>query len=279
MVATMASDPSGVEYYFDCTTAGGHDSGWQSGTSYTDTGLSPSTQYCYQVKARDSSPNLNETAYSTTECATTAQVDVDPPTPDPMTWATVPYATGPTSIAMVATTASDSSPPVEYYFDCTTAGGHDSGWQTSTSYEDTGLQCETQYTYRVQARDSVPNTGSFSTSESATTDTCPSEPDMYVNDIAMGCSQQAVFHRVTATVWIKDDTSANVEGATVYVEWTGDVSGTDSGTTLADGTVYFESAKVKNGLTATCCVTDVVKTGYVYNSSLNNETCDSNTCP
>ena len=215
----------------------------------------------------------------TGEWAPGGEPDVDPPTPDPMTWATVPYATGPTSIAMVATTASDSSPPVEYYFDCTTAGGHDSGWQTSTSYEDTGLQCETQYTYRVQARDSVPNTGSFSTSESATTDTCPSEPDMYVNDIAMGCSQQAVFHRVTATVWIKDDTSTNVEGATVYVEWTGDVSGTDSGTTLADGTVYFESAKVKNGLTATCCVTDVVKTGYVYNSSLNNETCDSNTCP
>jgi len=97
--------------------------------------------------------------------------DTTAPTPDPMTWATQPYSTGSSSISMTATTASDDS-GVEYYFECTAGGGNDSGWQDSTTYEDTGLSASTQYTYRVKARDKSANqneTGS-SSSQSATTD-------------------------------------------------------------------------------------------------------------
>ena len=62
---------------------------------------------------------------------TTQQVaDTTPPTPNPSTWATAPYATGTTSISMTATTASDPS-GVQYFFHCLTTGGHDSGWQAS----------------------------------------------------------------------------------------------------------------------------------------------------
>ena len=98
--------------------------------------------------------------------------DTTPPTPNPSTWATVPYATGSTSISMTATTASDPS-GVQYYFDCTAgAGGHDSGWQASATYQDTGLTPSTQYSYRVQTRDQSANqnTGQWSTTQSATTD-------------------------------------------------------------------------------------------------------------
>ncbi len=175
MVATTASDPSGVEYYFDETSGnpGGSDSGWQDSTSYTDTGLSPGTTYTYRVQARDKSSNQNATGWSTSESATTQTGgDTTPPTPNPMTWATLPYATGSTSIAMVATTATDPS-GVEYYFDETSGnpGGTDSGWQDSTSYTDTGLSPSTQYTYRVQARDKSANQNAtgWSTSQSATT--------------------------------------------------------------------------------------------------------------
>ena len=72
--------------------------------------------------------------------------DSDPPTPNPMTFATVPYAAGTSQINMVATTGSDASPPVQYYFDFTTgaANGDDSDWQTSTSYSDTGLIANSQ---------------------------------------------------------------------------------------------------------------------------------------
>jgi len=79
MTATTAVDPSGVEYYFDETTGGGNDSGWQDSPSYTDTGLSNGTQYCYQVRARDKSVNQNTGAYSSTECAT---AQTQPPTTD-----------------------------------------------------------------------------------------------------------------------------------------------------------------------------------------------------
>ena len=76
MVATAASDPSGVEYYFDETSGspGGTDSGWQSSRIYEDTGLSSNTSYVFRVKTRDKSPNQNAGSYSSLESATTDQV-------------------------------------------------------------------------------------------------------------------------------------------------------------------------------------------------------------
>ncbi|RLG23963.1 hypothetical protein DRN85_08410, partial [Methanosarcinales archaeon] len=177
MTATTATDPSGVQYLFDETSGnpGGSDSGWQDSTSYTDTGLNDSTQYCYRVQARDKSVNQNATAYSATECATTdALPDTTPPSPDPMTWASAPAAASSSQIDMTATTATDPS-GVQYFFDETTSGpgATDSGWQTPASYSDTGLDADTQYTYRVQARDMSVNQNAtaWSTSESATTPT------------------------------------------------------------------------------------------------------------
>jgi pectate lyase len=79
MTATTASDDSGVEYYFHCTTTGGHDSSWQDGTSYTDSGLTRDTTYTYQVKARDKSPLHNETAYSDPASAATPSYDCTSP--------------------------------------------------------------------------------------------------------------------------------------------------------------------------------------------------------
>jgi ELWxxDGT repeat protein len=98
--------------------------------------------------------------------------DTNPPTPDPSTWATEPYATGRNSIKMVATTAADpEGSGVEYYFQCLTSGGHDSAWQSSPTYEDTGLAAGTAYTYQVKTRDgsSNHNEGSYSEPKSATT--------------------------------------------------------------------------------------------------------------
>jgi subtilisin family serine protease len=171
MTATTATDASGVEYYFTCTAGACSDSGWQDSATYEDTGLQPDTQYTYAVVARDKSANQNETAQSSAQAATTDSVDTTAPNPDPMTWSTVPYATGSTSISMTATTATDPS-GVEYYFTCTAGACNDSGWQDSATYEDTGLQPDTQYIYTAKARDKSVNqneTGT-STAESATTD-------------------------------------------------------------------------------------------------------------
>jgi len=122
-----------------------------------------------------SRPYTNVTADDPDEDYTgTYTPDLDPPTPDPMTWAVVPAATGPYSITMTATTATDSS-GVEYYFQCTAGGGNDSGWQDSTTYEDTGLQPTTEYTYQVWARDKSPaqNATAWSGAASATTQANP----------------------------------------------------------------------------------------------------------
>jgi hypothetical protein len=177
MVATTASDTNGVQYYFTCVTGPGHNSSWQDSPTYEDTGLADRTKYEYTVKARDLSVNYNQTAASDVGWATTP--DGTPPVPDPMTWDTVPYATGPSS--MVATTASDPN-GVQYYFENITIidGTHDSGWQNSPSYEDTGLDDLTEYTYTVMARDLSVNYNMTAPSDpcSATTeDGTPPTPD------------------------------------------------------------------------------------------------------
>jgi autotransporter-associated beta strand protein len=69
MTATTATDPGGVEYFFECTAGGGPDSGWQSATVFTPTGLIPSTTYTYTVRARDAA--FNETTASEPASATT----------------------------------------------------------------------------------------------------------------------------------------------------------------------------------------------------------------
>jgi len=102
-----------------------------------------------------------------------AIVDEDPPNPpDPMSWAIPPAAAGEDRITMTATTANDPS-GVEYFFTNTTVTGHDSGWQDSPSWTDTGLDASTSYSYTVKARDKSPTateTGVSTPAASATTD-------------------------------------------------------------------------------------------------------------
>jgi hypothetical protein len=71
----------------------------------------------------------------------------------------------------------------------------------------------------------------------------------------------------------------DIEGATVYGDWSGSTTESQSGDTGPDGKVTLESSKVKNGGTFTFTVTNVVASGYTYNPALNVETSDSITAP
>ena len=95
----------------------------------------------------------------------------------------------------------------------------------------------------------------------------------------MSYSKTGRNYRGVATVWIKNDSGGSVEGATVYGEWSGAVNGTSYGDTGLDGKVTLSSSRKKDGGTFNFCVTNVVASGYTYDDSLNNETCDSITAP
>lgn len=98
--------------------------------------------------------------------------DTTAPTPNPMTWLNPPAAAGSSSITMTATTATDAS-GVEYFFEETSGnlGGSDSGWQSSPTYTDAGLNASTTYTYTVMSRDKsvAQNSTAVSAPASATT--------------------------------------------------------------------------------------------------------------
>jgi hypothetical protein len=151
MTATTATDATTppVSYFFDFVSggSGGTDSAWQSGTSYTDTGLVANTGYTYRVKARDSAATPNETTYSSNS-ATFTRIE----TPTDITFGTVTN----NSIVLNAggTFTNLTTSPSGLYFDSTTTGG-DGGinaWITVTTDTATGLSPNTSYTFQVKAR-------------------------------------------------------------------------------------------------------------------------------
>jgi len=79
-------------------------------------------------------------------------------------------------------------------------------------------------------------------------------------------------------IWIFDQASQPVAGATVYATADGPVGGTFSGTTGDDGTVFFETGKTKTPSGEWCFeVTDVAHASYMYDpgSNLMTRVCES----
>ena len=162
-----------VEYLFT-NTVKGTSSGWQDERTWTESGLDYSMLYTYKVKARDKSPNLNETAWSATQNITTPTQDLTAPDPDPLTWNVVPTVGDYGYITMTVNPATDVS-GVEYLF-TNTVNGASSGWQDGLTWNNGGLDHNTLYSYRAQARDKSPATNvstTWSSEESATTPSVP----------------------------------------------------------------------------------------------------------
>jgi len=173
-------------------------------------------------------------------------VDSAPPDPDPMTWAAVPSAVDRYTVTMTASTATDTG-GVEYYFDCTTGGGHDSGWQESAAYTDTGLSRGTLYAYRVQARDlsANQNTNAYSTTEPATT---PTGPTFYVttNGTGDGSSWASPTNSIQGAI----DTIADDPDSIVWVSNgvydVGGVINWPSGSTLTNRVAITKAITVRS---------------------------------
>ncbi|HBG26270.1 MAG: hypothetical protein A2Y10_13400 [Planctomycetes bacterium GWF2_41_51] len=147
--------------------------------------------------------------------------DIVPPLPNPISFSILPHAAGMNSISMTAETAIDGS-GVEYYFECTAGGGHDSSWQDSSVYEDSGLIPDTQYTYRVKARDksAAQNETAFSSPASATTDSNNIFPDP-----AQWLVPPHISSMGTTTIDSANGHDGTLENGAVINETTGEIDG------------------------------------------------------
>jgi hypothetical protein len=103
----------------------------------------------------------------------------------------------------------------------------------------------------------------------------PPPADFFVSDITMSIKLLGKKYVSEAVITIMDVESNPVSDATVFVEWSGVVSGTDSGTTGSDGTVLLKSPGTKSTGTFTITVTNVTHPMATYRPDLNVETSDS----
>jgi hypothetical protein len=156
-----------VQYLFDW--GDGTNSGWLPvGTTTASKSWTDARTYSVTVQARCIKHTSSLSPWSEVLSVTINLPDTTPPAPNPMDWETPPFRTGTTSISMVATTATDPTTPILYYFDFVDSpsggtGGNDSDWQSGTPYTNAGLQVNHQYGYRVKARDGANNETSYST--------------------------------------------------------------------------------------------------------------------
>jgi gingipain R len=179
-----------------------------------------------------------------------ASSDSTPPTPNPMTFATPPAPAGINSISMTASTASDPTTPINYFFHIVSGSGADSGWQSGTAYTNTGLTPNTSYSYQVKARDGAtptPNETAYSTPAASTatlieTPTGVSFGTVTNNSIVLNAGG-TLTNLTTATsgVYFNSITSGGNGGLNAWVQ-----VATDTAIGLSPNTSYTFQAKARN---------------------------------
>ena len=136
-----------------------------SGTTYSDSGLSPATSYSYRVRATDAGKNLG--AYSNVATAVTLA--------PPLTAPSNASATAPGSAQVrVSWTASTGGVGAKAYLVERCQGVLCTAYSqiatvATASFEDSGLTANTTYRYRVRAKDAVGNQSDYSNVATAVT--------------------------------------------------------------------------------------------------------------
>lgn len=216
---------------------------------------------------------------------TVAPADNTAPTPSPMAFAAPPYANSETSIAMVATTASDAA-GVEYLFTETSGnpGGDSSNWQSSPAYVDAGLTTGMQYTYTVTARDLSSNQNATAASaEASATAQTPIVPPTITAPSSRHIVQRTAGNvgtiRITGTFSV--GVPERVEARAVVMAGTGNNGTTTAWQTIdpapsggafsgahtnvaAGGWYQIEVRSVTGGTPSTAAVLEKVGVGDIY---------------
>ncbi|RLG70453.1 MAG: hypothetical protein DRO07_00115 [Candidatus Iainarchaeum archaeon] len=202
-------------------------------TSYTDSGLACNTKYYYRLRAYYSTSNSGysntASAYTLTTVPTSLSLNADSDTQLTLTWSE----------------CANNSP--ENWINETTGntGGSDStGWQTANTYVDTGLSPNTQYCYRVKAKNGDGIETAYSAQQCKYTlpeDPAPSSTSHTVgewsddNTIGLICSGAAASYYY---VW---DQSATTTASASDTAWDGSLM---TKTATSDGNWYLHVVAV-----------------------------------
>ena len=170
---TQSTDNIGVTGYR--VYRGGTQIATPSTTSYSDTGLSPSTTYSYTVAAVDGAGNISS---QSTSAQATTQAPPPPDTQAPTQPTNLSATTQSSSQINLSWSASTDNVGVTGYRVERCTGASCTNFAqiatpTGTTHNDTGLAANTTYRYRVRAIDAATNLSSYSSIASATTQTAP----------------------------------------------------------------------------------------------------------
>ena len=188
----------------------------------SDTGLTPSTRYCYRISAFDATGN--ESGQGSQACATTLQAaDTDNPTvPTGLSAAAVSSNT----IALSWNAATDDTGVTGYNI---YRGGVLLKSVSGTSASDTGLDPSALYCYRVSAFDAAGNESGQSGQACATT---PPAVDTENPSTPTGLSAAAVSSNTIALSWNASTDNTGVAGYNIYRD--GALLKSASGTSATD---------------------------------------------
>jgi chitodextrinase len=137
-----------------------------TGTSFSDTGLSPATTYTYNVAAVDAAGNTS--AQSSSASATTQAPDTTPPS-TPQNLTATPVSGSEIDLDWAASTDDVGVTGYRVYRNATLLTT-----VTTTTFKNTGLTAGTTYTYAVSAIDASGNESAQSSTVNATTQAGPS---------------------------------------------------------------------------------------------------------
>ncbi len=145
-----------------------------------------------------------------------------------------------------------------------------------TSWTDSSVTNGVAYSYAVSAVDTSGNESAASSAASATPAPAPEPGVVYVSSLSSELvSAGRRNRRAVATVSIVDESGLGVEGLSVTVAFSGDVSGTGASLTGADGIAIVQGPKQKGAFSFTACVESVSGAGWTYDPASNTVTCSA----
>jgi len=239
------------------------------------TELFPDTTYLYEVQSTDQYGHTIIDDNNGNYYTFTTEQDTTPPV------ITNVQSSGITHNSATITWDTDEQSNSRVNYGTTIALGDtksNSAMVTSHSIILTNLLPETTYFYEVQSTDSEGNTETDDNGEAFYTFITDCEPSnvMHVYSIDIWNTQTKNKYTIYSKVKIVDASNNAIEGATVYIDWTlhNGVVVSMSDVTDSNGEVTFIYGPTPKSGTYTTTVTDVIKSGWVYNSNDNVETSD-----